>query len=244
MTAPDSPPRTCFNHKGRDGDPVNVQMVGSDRQIAAAFGSAGWYRADEIDLITSARISVDSILGRKYSTAPVSNLYLFGRKEDLAFERPGESVRERDHIRLWNTGLTSADGRPIWVGGATRDVQVELAQTNHLPTHKISPDVDAERDLVVSELRETQLLSDEKWRPEVGRRMQATNGGGDPYVIDGRVALLTCADVSVPVLATQIRGPVAARLAKTLGKRFRPLLPERHHDQPYEQRPVVAPIAP
>jgi hypothetical protein len=79
---------TTFNHSGNPGDPTNIQICGTDGQIGAAFASAGWYRADEIDFITTARICKDSILGRAYSTAPVSNLFLFGRKEDLAFERP------------------------------------------------------------------------------------------------------------------------------------------------------------
>ena len=122
-----------------------MQVVGSNGQLGASFAAAGWYRADEIDLVTSTRISVDSALGRAYSTAPVSNLYLFGRKEDYAFERPGPNVRERDHIRFWNTGQVGPDGRPIWIGSATKDVKVELSRTNHLPTHGISPDLDAER---------------------------------------------------------------------------------------------------
>jgi len=138
-------PLTTFNREGHVGDPLNMQVVGSNGQLGASFAAAGWYRADEIDLVTSTRISVDSALGRAYSTAPVSNLYLFGRKEDYAFERPDPNVRERDHIRFWNTGQVGPDGRPIWIGSATKDVKVELSRTNHLPTHGISPDLDAER---------------------------------------------------------------------------------------------------
>ncbi len=147
---------TTFNHAGKAGDPINCQLQGTDGQIGAAFALAGWMRADEIDFITSARISADSLLGRAYSTAPVSDLYLYGRKEDLAFERPGQNVRQRDHIRLWNTGTNeSTDGRPVWIGSATRDVKVELSKTDHLPTHGIAPDLDDERALVVSELTQT-----------------------------------------------------------------------------------------
>ncbi len=238
MTSPDAPPHTCFNHHGNDGDPINVEVIGTDAQIASAFAAAGWYRADEIALVTSARISLDSLLGLRYSTAPVSNLYLFGRKEDLAFERPGTSVRERDHIRLWNTGLKATDGRPIWVGGATRDIKVELAKTDHLPTHKIAPDVDAERDLVVSELRGTRLVAGEEWHPPVGTLVQATNGGGDTYIVDGRVAALTLADVPVSPLLTHARGPVAAGVVRALTRHLRPPLPE-HRREPRDQ-----PLAP
>jgi hypothetical protein len=229
-------PLTTLNRKGHQGDPVNVEIASTTGQVAAAFAAAGWYRADEIDLVTSVRISWDSLLGRKYSTAPVSNLYLFGRKEDLAFERPGHSVRERDHIRLWNTGREATDGRPIWVGGATRDTKVELARTNHLPTHKIAPDIDAERDLVIADLAGTGFVVDEGWRPGFGKPIQGVNGTGDPYFTDGRVAVLTLANVPVSPLVTQVRGPAGARLARGVARLFRWRLPRRGRERAERQR--------
>jgi hypothetical protein len=219
-------PLLSVNRAGKSGDPINVEVVGTLDQVAAAFAAAAWYRADEIDLITSVRISVDSILGRKYSTAPVSNLYLFGRKEDVAFERPGKSVRQRDHIRLWNTGRAAQDGRPIWISGATKDVKVELAKTNHLPTHQIAPDVDSERDLVVSELAQTGWVIADGWRPGFGKETHGVNGTGDSYFTDGRVAVLTLADVPVPLIARQVRGPVAARIVSRVARLFRWRLPQ------------------
>ena len=96
-------PLTSFRRNGVPGDPLNVRVVATEAQLGAAFANAGWYRADEITLITTLRISIDSLLARKYSTAPVSNLYLFGRRQDIAFEQPGSSVRERDHVRFWKT---------------------------------------------------------------------------------------------------------------------------------------------
>jgi len=78
-------PLASINRYGQPGDPINVECIGTGGQLGAAFAAAGWYRADEIDLVSSVRISVDSVLSRAYSTAPISNLYLFGRKEDLAF---------------------------------------------------------------------------------------------------------------------------------------------------------------
>jgi hypothetical protein len=205
---------TSFNRYGQPGDPVNVECIGTDGQVGAAFAAAGWYRADEIDLVTSARICVDSVLGRKYTTAPVSNLYLFGHKEDLAFERPGPNVRQRDHIRFWKTSRSHTDGRPIWVGSGTEDTKVELSKTNHLPTHCISPELDAERSLVVSELAQTGYLVAESTRPGFGKETHGYNGGGDPYITDGQVAVLTLADVWTSPLATQVRSPLGARLAQ------------------------------
>ncbi len=219
-------PLTSFNRYGDPADPVNIQICGTDGQIGAAFASAGWYRADEIDFITSARISIDSILGRAYTTAPVSNLYLFGRKEDLAFERPGINVRQRDHIRLWNTSRTGDEMRPIWIGGATKDTKVELSKTNYLPTHGIAPDVDDERDLVVSELAQTGFVIQDTTCPGFGKETHAFNGGGDPYFTDGQVAVLTLANVRTSPLAKQVRSPLGALIASRIASLLRHRLPE------------------
>ncbi len=218
---------TTFNHVGKAGDPINFQLQGTDGQIGAAFALAGWVRADEIDFITSARISADSLLGRAYSTAPVSNLYLYGRKEDLAFERPGHNVRQRDHIRLWNTGTNeSTDGRPVWIGSATRDVKVELSKTNHLPTHGIAPDLDAERALVVSELAQTGYVVKDTIRPGFGKETHGFNGGGDPYFTDGQVVVLTLANVWTSPLAKQVRSPLLASIVKSMAGIIRKTLPQ------------------
>lgn len=219
-------PLTTLNRNGKPGDPINMQISSTNGQIGAAFGSAGWYRADEIDFITSARISIDSILGRAYSTAPVSNLYLYGRKEDMAFERPGHNVRQRDHIRLWNTNRGGSDSRPIWIGSATKDVKVELSKTNHLPTHCIAPDLDDERDLVVSELAQTGFVVEDTTRPGFGKETDGFNGGGDPYFTGGQVAVLTLANVWTSPLATQVRSPLGARIARKLAGFVRNRLPE------------------
>lgn len=219
-------PLTTFNRAGLPGDPLNMQITGTDGQLGASFGSAGWYRADEIDLITSIRISVDSLLGRKYSTAPVSNLYLYGRKEDYAFERPGKNVRQRDHIRFWRMPSSAPDGRSVWIGSATKDVKVELSRTNHLPTHGISPDLDAERALVVSELAQTGYIVAHAFRPGFGRETRGANGGGDPYFTDGMVALVALANVWTHPLATQVRGTLGGKLAAAFERITRGRLPK------------------
>jgi hypothetical protein len=219
-------PLTTINRNGNPGDPINMQICGTNGQIGAAFGSAGWYRADEIDFITSARISIDSILGRAYSTAPVSNLYLYGRKEDMAFERPGHNVRQRDHIRIWNTSRGGSDGRPIWIGSATKDTKVELSRTNHLPTHCIAPDLDDERDLVVSELAQTGFIIGDTTCPGFGKKTEGFNGGGDPYFTDGQLAVLTLANVWTSPLARHVRSPLVARIVRNLAGFFRHRLPE------------------
>ena len=213
-------PPTNFARNGNPSDPLNVRVVGTADQLSAAFVSAGWYRADEITLITSLRISLDALLGRKYSTAPVSDLYLFGRKQDFAFEKPGRSVRQRDHVRFWRNAVPASDGRPLWIGGATRDDKVELSKTNHLPTHGIAPDVDAERALIVGDLIRTGWVIAERGVPSFPGPTQTQNAMGDAYHTDGLAALLTLAQVQpVPLLPQLVRqgtAPVARRVAHSL----------------------------
>jgi hypothetical protein len=227
-----SDPITSFNRDGAASDPINVKIVATSGQLAAAFGAGGWYRADEIDFVTSMRISFDSVFGRKYATAPVSNLYLYGRKEDFAFERPGKSVRERDHARFWNTGSTSSDGRTVWVGGATRDIKVEISKVTHLPTHKISPNVDSERQTVINDLAGAGWVVDEGWEANFGKQTEQRNSLGDMYYTDGRRAVLTLANIFVfAPIATQVRGRFGARVAQIYGRALRWRLPKAGRDR-------------
>jgi len=230
-------PVTSFDREGKPSDPLNVKLVGTSGQVASAFVAAGWYRADEIDFVTSVRISYDSVFNRKYSTAPVSNLYLFGRKEDYAFERPGNSVRNRDHVRLWNTATPDANGRPIWVGGATHDIAVEISPVTHLPTHKIASAVDDERESLLDSIVETGWVIEEAWEASFGEPTVQRNSLGDTYHTDGRRAIMTLAEVAVfaPVVK-QVRGAWGARLSKAGASLLRWRLPQVGRDRADKRR--------
>lgn len=208
-------PLTSFTRDGTLADPLNVKVIGSAGQLGAAFASAGWHRADEITLVTSIRIAVDAVFGRKYSTAPVSNLYLYGRRQDYAYEREGSSVRVRDHVRFWDSGHRSGDGRVVWVGGATKDIAVELSKRTLLPTHKIAADTDAERSVVLNDLIEAGWVVADTYEQGFGQPTTEKNGGGDPWHTDGQIAVITLADVPVfSIASTHIRGRASARVAR------------------------------
>ena len=114
---------------GHPGDPINVALVGSDAEVVRGMAAAGWFPADPITLATSVRIVADSVLRRSDVDAPVSNLFLFSRKQDLAFEEPvGNSPRQRHHVRFWRWEKLY-EGRPAWIGAATFDERVGLSHT-------------------------------------------------------------------------------------------------------------------
>lgn len=93
-------PKITQTKSGASGDPINLLFIGTKEQITQSFHQAGWLVPDPITPQTSARIAVDSLAHRNYPTAPVSNLYVFGRIQDLAFEKPTNDVQYRGHIPL------------------------------------------------------------------------------------------------------------------------------------------------
>jgi LssY C-terminus len=181
-------PDITYTGDGHPGDPLNVALIGTNEQVQAIMKAAGWYRADALSLHSDMEIAVATVLGRPYVAAPVSNLYLFGRKEGLAFEQPiGNDPRKRNHVRFWKTDRADPDGRPVWIGSATYDHRVGFSYTTGQITHHIGADVDKERDHLFHDLEETKDLSETYDVPDFHKTREGRNGGGDPWHTDGKL---------------------------------------------------------
>lgn len=183
-------PGITQTHDHHPGDPINVALIGSENDLKAIFRSAGWYPADSLGLRSDLKIAADTVLKRPYDDAPVSNLYLWERKEDLAFEQPvGDNPRERHHVRFWKSVTVDKAGRPLWAGAATFDERVGFSRTTGQITHHVAPDVDVERDHVFVTLQRTGQLSSKTIVNDFHRIRQGFNGGGDPWRTDGRLVV-------------------------------------------------------
>jgi hypothetical protein len=174
---------------GLPGDPINVGLIGTREELVRGMLRAGWFPADPITLETSLRIATDAVFKRRYEDAPVSSLYLFGRKEDLAFEQPvGPDPRRRNHVRFWNTDQSDpASDRPVWIGSATYDRRVGFSHTTGEITHHIAPDIDSERNHLFQNLREAGAISGSDFIPGFHRILHGRNGGNDPWFTDGKL---------------------------------------------------------
>jgi len=191
-------PKITHTQSGADGDPINLIFVGSQDQITRSFHQAGWLIPDPITPQTSAKIAADSLAHKSYPTAPVSNLYVFGRVQDLAFEKPTNDVQNRGHIRLWKIG-TLIGGQLVWVGQASYDSGIELSCTTHFPTHHIAPTVDLERNTVGADLETTGLVREEAYGTFTAPIVYARNGGGDYYESDGDVLVINYTQAPIPL---------------------------------------------
>ena len=183
-------PRHTTTSRGHQGDAVNVAFVGTEEDLHRALSAAGWYAADPITLKTSLAIAADVVLHKPYAHAPVSDLFLWGRRQDAAFEQPvGDSPKQRHHVRFWRSHERDRAGRPLWLGAATYDERVELSRTTGGITHKISPNIDGERNKLVADSIRAGALDGYYWVDKFHTQAEGKNGGGDPYFTDRRLAV-------------------------------------------------------
>ncbi|HSM29168.1 MAG TPA: LssY C-terminal domain-containing protein [Woeseiaceae bacterium] len=173
------------------GDPLNIVIVGEPQDIYYAVIRAGW---DETETVTAAsgwKTAASFFTGGAYRYSPVSSLYLFGRKQDVALQRIRENIHERNHFRLWLAPMTFR-GHTVWIGQISRDIGVRFT-TRTITTHKIDPDVDETREFLVENFAYNEVLEKFAYVRGVGAAPidePRQNLTGDPFFTDGlRVVL-------------------------------------------------------
>ena len=138
------------------GDPINISVVAKGDDIHAAMRQAGWTKADPITLRSSLGIVLSTLKHTSYPAAPVSNLYLFDRPQDFAYQMEVDgSATRRHHVRFWQVpeGWTLPGGKKVdYLAAGTFDRGVGLSTTTLQVTHKIDQEVDKERDYIIETL--------------------------------------------------------------------------------------------
>ena len=194
---------------GLPADPVNLGLVGTFADLRAAFAAIGWTEADKLDLSSSWRMVQSFVLSRPYPTAPFSTLFLFGRGQDIGFQKAiGDNPRKRHHVRFWgkslehlpagpdttsfwlNTDRPAGDECVLWVGAATKDTGLGLTRMTFQVTHATNSDTIAERNFVVDTLKGSGAIGDvtlAQAGAPLGHRV-------NHYVTDGEVAVAELVD--------------------------------------------------
>jgi len=182
-------PATATNREASaDGDPLNLVVVGEAPLMMASMSECGWAFTHRIDGTTVRRVITAALAGNPYLTAPVSSLYVFGRKQDVAFQRARSNLSQRNHMRLWLAPYT-VEGRPVWVGQVSRDIGIKLtSKSPTFTTHVIDPMVDESRQFVLESLLYRLRISDfgfTRASAPAPRSRPRLNLSGDAYFTDG-----------------------------------------------------------
>lgn len=176
------------------GDPVNLALLGTEKQLHEAFRSAEWTKADELTLDSTVKMIRASIFHKSYPTAPVSSLYLFGRKQDFAYQHEVDgNPHKRHHVRFWKVpegwklpGGFEAD----WLAAGTYDRKVGFSVFTLQITHKIDENTDEERDYIIQTLKEVNKIKRLTIIDDYSSGYHHRNGGGDAIKTDGAMPFI------------------------------------------------------
>jgi hypothetical protein len=180
----------CATNKdgSKTGDPLNLVVVGGLDDAFPALVRRGWSPTEQKWSGAIMRTVTSALSGDRYVNAPVSDLYLFGRAQDLALQKARDTIHQRNHLRLWLSPMRY-QGKLVWVGQISRDIGVRF--TFHSPTfttHKIDPDVDEARRALAEDMAYSQNLVELGFVKGVGAASQSApseNLTTDPYYTDG-----------------------------------------------------------
>jgi LssY C-terminus len=183
------PARTYTSHLNRPSDLVNILFIGSREQLTAAFENAGWTQAQPATLRADIRRIRAVADGHGFRDAPMSVLLVDNREPAMSWQKGFNDVAKRHHIRIWKNSETW-DGREIWIGAATHDIDFAYWRPGRVMTHRIDGNVDQERDKVVHDLVFTACvdLVDYSERPDIPSINK--NATGDQMNTDRRLAVV------------------------------------------------------
>lgn len=202
-------PLYCVTPDGFASDPLNVGIESTQQELIAIMEAADWHVADKIGVLSSFKQITSTLLSQPYATAPVSYLYLFGRRQDIAFEKSINGKRGgRHHVRFWATTYQQdsplnrdtihwskrqppdVSKKVLWVGAASLDGGVTLIRHNFQISHMIHPDTNNEREFIVTELRALKIVQ-KITQVKLGKAYKLTNRVWRGYLLsDGIMTVL------------------------------------------------------
>ncbi len=183
------------------GDPLNIVLIGDGRLLIAALTTSSWNFTEAITVESIRKMIGAAIKELAFPTAPVSALYAFERKQDIALQRGRSTISQRNHMRLWLAPFR-CEGVPVWIGQISRDIGVKVtAKSPTLTTHVIDPLVDEAREYLFHSLLHYDAVSQFAFVQGVGEASEAVpryNLTGDPYFTDGMRMVLWLSREPVP----------------------------------------------
>ncbi len=220
-----SAPLRTASTKDVPSDPTNLMFLGTRDQVITAFGEAGWFEADDVNVKSAMKVAGATLRGTGYGTAPMSVLTLDGKQPDLMFQKSLNTFAKRHHLRIWKLD-TKYNGQDVWVASATHDIETTHSKTATKWSHRIDPHIDRERDWVSTDIlfAVPAVSYTDVERPSAPKKL--ANATGDTIVTDGKISVLQLAGVVPPTTAPTAAGADAPS--------------DEKHSEPANSRPVGA----
>ena len=184
-------PRRASSARGIPGDRTNFVVIGSQKQMQGAFKLAGWFTVDRSKKEMVFDSVKDPIEKQAYVTLPMSELRLWNRPQDFGYAQgdPFRVVASRHHFRIWKAPF-ELGAVTVWVGAGTHDVGIARNPRNELLTHKIDPNVDAEREYIRDSLEQTGAVVKTVYMTPSGPVLKARTATNEEFTSDGRTAII------------------------------------------------------
>lgn len=177
----------------KNGDPLNIVMIGDLQTILSALARRGWHQSEFITPKSTWATIKSYFTGTHYPQSPVSALYYRGRYQDIAVQKVRGNVQQRIHMRLWLAAIRYKN-QSVYIAQVSRDIGVKFWNSDQgITTHVIDPDIDEARASLVSDLAYSEALSQIGYVTGVEAATEASgrqNLSGDAYYTDGLRAVL------------------------------------------------------
>jgi hypothetical protein len=198
-------PCCATNKKGnRNGDPLNLAVIGELENLITIFTSSGWDETSALTMSSGLSMAKAFLTGENDRYSPVSPLYYRGRPQDIAFQKTRDNINQRLHFRLWYTPMRY-NGKPVWMGAISRDIGVKFTlKTWYMTTHKIDPNLDDSRDYLLADMLEVEKVSKYGFIENTALTQPAhknKNLTNDPYFTDNKRLVIELSTEDTPFQA-------------------------------------------
>jgi undecaprenyl-diphosphatase len=180
-------PKYSETFSGTHQEPMSFLVIAKDdATFVETMERSGWMLSDPVTVANMTTLAGASIMKTSYPRAPMTPSFWNTRVHDFGFQKQTSvrNVHARHHARFWKAPIRTEDDGSVYAGTASLDVGIKW-----IVTHRISPDIDTERETLLGDLVATgSVVSSEKFRfvdPVLGK-----NFSGDPFFTDGEAYVL------------------------------------------------------
>ena len=183
-------PRFTETLTGANQEPINLIIISPEACFEKDINNANWTSADKPTISSTKLLAKKAALNQAYSAAPMTPSFYDAKPNDFGFEKQTEknTARSRHHARFWKTDYVTSSGT-LYLGTTSLDVGIKW----FLFAHSIAPDIDTERDLFVSDLKQTGVITKDLLVqfviPTLGE-----NFSGDNFFTNGKAVFMTFSD--------------------------------------------------